>query len=100
MSERRVPCLDHLFDRINILLWPRFKMILDFNMDSLASLRSQKSLSTLSQENVFFVRLLQDLAHEVDDEKICGAFGIYCGVESGIRRRHPRDELKALKKRS
>lgn len=26
MSRRRVPCLDDYLDRINLLLWPRFKV--------------------------------------------------------------------------
>jgi len=26
MAKRRVPCLDDYLDRINLLLWPRFKV--------------------------------------------------------------------------
>ncbi len=26
MNKRRIPCLDHYLDRINLLLWPRFKV--------------------------------------------------------------------------
>lgn len=26
MSKRRVPCLDDYLDRVNLLLWPRFKV--------------------------------------------------------------------------
>lgn len=26
MSRRRVPCLDDYLDRVNLLLWPRFKV--------------------------------------------------------------------------
>ena len=26
MAKRRIPCLDDYLDRINLLLWPRFKV--------------------------------------------------------------------------
>ena len=26
MNKRRIPCLDDYLDRINLLLWPRFKV--------------------------------------------------------------------------
>ena len=26
MNKRRIPCLDDYLDRVNILLWPRFKV--------------------------------------------------------------------------
>jgi hypothetical protein len=26
MTKRRVPCLDDYLDRVNLLLWPRFKV--------------------------------------------------------------------------
>lgn len=32
MSRRRVPALDGYFDRVNLLLWPRFKQVLDGHM--------------------------------------------------------------------
>ena len=30
MNKRRVPCLDGYLDRVNLLLWPRFKVLPDF----------------------------------------------------------------------
>lgn len=41
MQSRRVYCLDAFFDRVNMLLWPRFKMVLDLNVASLAGVRRQ-----------------------------------------------------------
>lgn len=35
MQRRRIPCLDPLFDRLSLLLWPRFKQLLDVNLRSL-----------------------------------------------------------------
>ena len=26
MNKRRIPCLDDYLDRVNLLLWPRFKV--------------------------------------------------------------------------
>ncbi|EFJ12526.1 hypothetical protein SELMODRAFT_446594 [Selaginella moellendorffii] len=35
MSRRRVPCLDAYFDKLNILIWPRFKAVFDMHLVSL-----------------------------------------------------------------
>ncbi|MCO5563351.1 hypothetical protein L7F22_016992 [Adiantum nelumboides] len=35
MSRRRVPCLDSYLDKVNIMLWPRFKMVFDMHLTSL-----------------------------------------------------------------
>ncbi|KAJ7547393.1 hypothetical protein O6H91_08G084000 [Diphasiastrum complanatum] len=35
MSRRRIPCLDSYFDKVNILVWPRFKMVFDMHLNSL-----------------------------------------------------------------
>jgi len=35
MSRRRVPCLDSYLDKVNIALWPRFKMVFDMHLTSL-----------------------------------------------------------------
>lgn len=32
MQRRRVPVLDSFFDRVNMLLWPRFKAVFDNNL--------------------------------------------------------------------
>ncbi|XP_027148999.1 vacuolar protein sorting-associated protein 52 A-like [Coffea eugenioides] len=42
MSRRRIPCLDSYLDKVNIALWPRFKMVFDMHLNSLrnANVRS------------------------------------------------------------
>ncbi|KAJ0085292.1 hypothetical protein Patl1_06955 [Pistacia atlantica] len=35
MSWRRIPCLDSYLDKVNISLWPRFKMVFDLHLGSL-----------------------------------------------------------------
>ncbi|XP_073043624.1 vacuolar protein sorting-associated protein 52 A-like isoform X3 [Primulina eburnea] len=35
MSRRRIPCLDSYLDKVNIALWPRFKMVFDMHLNSL-----------------------------------------------------------------
>lgn len=35
MSRRRIPCLDSFLDKVNISLWPRFKMVFDMHLSSL-----------------------------------------------------------------
>ncbi|KAE8022213.1 hypothetical protein FH972_008036 [Carpinus fangiana] len=35
MSRRRIPCLDLYLDKVNISLWPRFKMVFDMHLNSL-----------------------------------------------------------------
>ncbi|KAG6425201.1 hypothetical protein SASPL_115627 [Salvia splendens] len=35
MSRRRIPCLDSYLDKVNISLWPRFKIVFDMHVNSL-----------------------------------------------------------------
>lgn len=35
MTRRRVPCLDDYLDRINLHLWPKFKMVFDTQLESI-----------------------------------------------------------------
>ncbi len=35
MQRRRIPVLDSFFDRMNLLLWPKFKSIFVANLDSI-----------------------------------------------------------------
>lgn len=35
MSRRRIPCLDSFLDKVNIALWPRFKIVFDLHLSSL-----------------------------------------------------------------
>lgn len=34
MSRRRVPCLDSYLDKVNLLVWPRFKAVFDLHLAS------------------------------------------------------------------
>lgn len=42
MQRRRIPVLDSLFDRISLLLWPRFKFVLDLNIKSIRGISLKK----------------------------------------------------------
>ena len=42
MQRRRIPILDPFFDRISMLLWPRFKQIFDLNLKSVKNANPRK----------------------------------------------------------
>ncbi len=42
MQMRRLACLDGYFDRVNRLLWPRFKAIFDLNLNSVRAANISK----------------------------------------------------------
>ena len=42
MQRRRIPVLDPFFDRISMLLWPRFKQIFDLNLKSVRNANPRK----------------------------------------------------------
>ncbi len=42
MQRRRIPVLDSLFDRISMLLWPRFKQVFDANLKSIKAANPKK----------------------------------------------------------
>lgn len=42
MQRRRIPVLDIFFDRVSILLWPRFKAVFDTNMKSIKDANVKK----------------------------------------------------------
>ncbi|XP_074316075.1 vacuolar protein sorting-associated protein 52 A-like isoform X1 [Silene latifolia] len=48
MSRRRIPCLDSYLDKVNISLWPRFKMVFDMHLSSLRS----ANVKTLWEDDV------------------------------------------------
>ncbi|KAH6557350.1 hypothetical protein KP509_1Z119900 [Ceratopteris richardii] len=37
MSRRRIPCFDPYLDKVNLMLWPRFKMVFDLHLSSIRS---------------------------------------------------------------
>lgn len=43
MQRRRIPILDPFFDRMSLLLWPRFKQVLDSHIKSLKGAGLQKA---------------------------------------------------------
>lgn len=48
MFRRRIPCLDSYLDKVNISLWPRFKMVFDMHLNSLRS----ANVKTLWEDDV------------------------------------------------
>lgn len=48
MSRRRIPCLDSYLDKVNISLWPRFKMVFDLHLNSLHN----ANIKTLWEDDV------------------------------------------------
>ncbi|KAJ8448023.1 hypothetical protein Cgig2_028899 [Carnegiea gigantea] len=48
MSRRRIPCLDPYLDKVNITLWPHFKMVFDMHLGSLRS----ANVNTLWEDDV------------------------------------------------
>ncbi|CAM9123350.1 unnamed protein product, partial [Sphacelaria rigidula] len=42
MQRRRVPVLDSFFDRVNMLLWPRFKTVFDNNLKSVRTANAKR----------------------------------------------------------
>eukprot|EP00611_Tribonema_gayanum_P019451 TRINITY_DN336_c0_g1_i1.p1 TRINITY_DN336_c0_g1~~TRINITY_DN336_c0_g1_i1.p1 ORF type:complete len:749 (+),score=271.71 TRINITY_DN336_c0_g1_i1:64-2247(+) len=42
MQRRRIPVLEAFFDRFNVLLWPRFKMVFDANLRSVSGATPRK----------------------------------------------------------
>ncbi|KFK41549.1 hypothetical protein AALP_AA2G143700 [Arabis alpina] len=48
MSRRRIPCLDSYLDKVNISLWPRFKMVFDAHLSSLRD----ANINSLWQDDV------------------------------------------------
>lgn len=43
MSRRRVPCLDHYLDGVNLSLWPRFKAVFDAHIKSVTDATASPS---------------------------------------------------------
>ncbi len=47
MSRRRAPCLDTYLDKVNMMLWPRFKVVFDAH---LASVRSASERALVAED--------------------------------------------------
>ncbi|KAM0838448.1 hypothetical protein ACQ4PT_060954 [Festuca glaucescens] len=48
MFRRRIPCLDSYLDKVNMSLWPRFKMVFDLHLSSLRN----ANIRTLWEDDV------------------------------------------------
>ncbi|CAN0854136.1 Vacuolar protein sorting-associated protein 52 A [Linum grandiflorum] len=48
MSRRRIPCLDSYLDKVNIALWPRFKLVFDLHLSSMRN----ANINTLWEDDV------------------------------------------------
>ncbi|KAK4780270.1 hypothetical protein SAY87_016376 [Trapa incisa] len=48
MSRRRIPCLDSYLDKVNISLWPRFKVVFDLHLSSLRN----ANIKTLWEDDI------------------------------------------------
>lgn len=46
MQKRTIPVLDSFFDRLSLLLWPRFKQVFDANLKSVKLAQSKKFIVT------------------------------------------------------
>jgi hypothetical protein len=42
MQRRRIPVLDAFFDRVSLMLWPRFKLVFELNLKSLKNANPKK----------------------------------------------------------
>ena len=45
MSRRRIPCLDGYLDKVNLVLWPRFKGVFDAQLNSVMSANERSLFS-------------------------------------------------------
>ena len=51
MQRRKIPCLDSYFDKIMLLLWPKFKIIFDLNLMSIIDCDVNKLLNNGTNNN-------------------------------------------------
>lgn len=83
MIKRRVPCLDDYLDRVHLLLWPRFKVLFDHQMNSIKA-GSERTLFNNEAVVHYVVRRYAALTasmltlmadHEQDEQGIFKASG-------------------------
>jgi len=53
MQSKRIICLDSFFDRINMLLWPRFKTVFDYNVESIQKIKP--TLQSINASGLHYV---------------------------------------------
>lgn len=64
MEKRRIPCLDAYFDRVALLLWPRFKAVFDLNLMSVKNAKTKK-LSPIDLHPHFVIRRYAEFASSI-----------------------------------
>ncbi|CEG44701.1 Vacuolar sorting protein VPS52/suppressor of actin Sac2 [Plasmopara halstedii] len=64
MEKRRIPCLDAYFDRVNLLLWPRFQAVFDLNFVSVKSAKTKK-LSPIDLHPHFVIRRYAEFSSSI-----------------------------------
>lgn len=64
MQRRRIPTLDPFFDRISMLLWPRFKQVFDANVKSIKN-SNHKRLSSSDLTSHFVTRRYAELVASI-----------------------------------
>ncbi|TMW62995.1 hypothetical protein Poli38472_005613 [Pythium oligandrum] len=64
MEKRRIPCLDSYFDRVTLLLWPRFKAVFDLNLMSVRNAKAKK-LGAIDLHPHYVIRRYADFTASV-----------------------------------
>ncbi|CAI5730782.1 unnamed protein product [Hyaloperonospora brassicae] len=64
MEKRRMPCLDAYFDRVALLLWPRFKAVFDLNLMSVKNAKAKK-LGPVDLHAHFVIRRYAEFASSI-----------------------------------
>ncbi|RLN71967.1 hypothetical protein BBJ28_00014276 [Nothophytophthora sp. Chile5] len=64
MEKRRIPCLDSYFDRVALLLWPRFKAVFDLNLISVKNAKVKK-LGAIDLHPHFVIRRYAEFAASI-----------------------------------
>uniref|UniRef100_A0A7S2KH43 Vps52 C-terminal domain-containing protein n=1 Tax=Bigelowiella natans TaxID=227086 RepID=A0A7S2KH43_BIGNA len=66
MRQRQTECLDMFFDRINMLLWPRFKVVLDSHLASIKNIRTNSVVSRGDMSPFFLSPRYAEFASGID----------------------------------
>lgn len=64
MEKRRIPCLDAYFDRVALLLWPRFKAVFDLHLMSVRNAKVKK-LGAIDLHPHYVIRRYAEFASSV-----------------------------------
>lgn len=64
MQRRRIPVLDLFFDRVSLLLWPRFKQVLDAHLRSIRT-AAPKKLGAVDLSPHYVVRRFAELVSSI-----------------------------------